>query len=197
MTVKEGIEQIKVLLSGQTEVQAEEVAQEPATELTFETYDLMDGSKIDMSALEIGADAMLVDESGNAVAAPNGEYELADGTMVSVVEGKVEGIESPIAEMPEVEDELGKDKDKEEEMSNQFDEMDATINYLKAENEALKAKLEEMDGKFNQAFEKVFVLVEELAKMPSADAIQAPKQSFKVTESKADKVDRFMAKFVK
>jgi hypothetical protein len=68
---------------------------------------------------------------------------------------------------------------------------------LKAENDALKAKLDEMDGKFNQAFEKVFVLVEELAKMPSADAIQAPKQSFKVTESKADKVDRFMAKFVK
>jgi chromosome segregation ATPase len=195
MTVKEGIEQIKVLLSGQTELQTEEVAQEPATELTFETYDLMDGSKIDLSSLEIGADAMLVDESGNAVAAPNGEYELADGTMVSVVEGKVEGIESPIAEMPEVEDELTKDK--EEEMSNQFDEMDATINYLKAENEALKAKLNEMDGKFNQAFEKVFVLVEELAKMPSADAIQAPKQSFKVTESKADKVDRFMAKFVK
>jgi hypothetical protein len=195
MTVKEGIEQIKVLLSGQTELQTEEVAQEPATELTFETYDLMDGSKIDLSSLEIGADAMLVDESGNAVAAPNGEYELADGTMVSVVEGKVEGIESPIAEMPEVEDEMTKEK--EMEMSNQFDEMDATINYLKAENDALKAKLDEMDGKFNQAFEKVFVLVEELAKMPSADAIQAPKQSFKVTESKADKVDRFMAKFVK
>lgn len=195
MTVKEGIEQIKVLLSGQTEMQTEEVAQEPATELTFETYDLKDGSKIDMSALEIGADAMLVDESGNAVAAPSGEYELADGTMVSVMDGKIEGIESPLAEMPEAEDELTKDK--EEEMSSQFDEMDATINYLKAENEALKAKLDEMDGKFNQAFEKVFVLVEELAKMPSADAIQAPKQSFKLTESKADKVDRFMAKFVK
>jgi hypothetical protein len=112
-----------------------------------------------------------------------------------VMDGKIEGIESPVSELPEAEDELTKDK--EQEMSNQFDEMDATINYLKAENEALKAKLAEMDGKFNQAFEKVFVLVEELAKMPSADAIQAPKQSFRVTESKAEKVDRFMAKFVK
>jgi len=195
MTVKQGIEQIKVLLSGQAELQTEEVAQEPATELSFETYDLMDGTKIDLSALEMGGDAMLVDESGNSVTAPNGEYELADGTMVTVVEGKIEGIESPEAEMPEVEDEMTKEK--EEEMSTQFDEMDATINYLKAENEALKAKLDEMDGKFNQAFEKVFVLVEELAKMPSADAIQAPKQSFKVTESKADKVDRFLNKFVK
>lgn len=194
MTIKDGIEQIKLLLSAQAEMQNEELSSEPVTELTFETYDLMDGSKIDLSALEIGADAMLVDESGNAVAAPSGEYELADGTMVSVMDGKVEGIESPLAEMPEVEDEMTKEK---EEMSNQFDEMDATINYLKAENEALKAKLDEMDGKFNQAFEKVFVLVEELAKMPSADAIQAPKQSFKLTESKADKVDRFLNKFVK
>ena len=190
MTVKEGIEQIKVLLSGQTEVQAEEVAQEPATELSFETYDLMDGTKIDLSALEIGGDAMLVDESGNSVAAPSGEYELADGTMVSVMDGKIEGIESPVAEMPQVEEEMTEE-------SNQFEEMDATINYLKAENEALKAKLDEMDGKFNQAFEKVFVLVEELAKMPSVDAIQAPKQSFKVMDSKADKVDRFLNKFVK
>lgn len=195
MTIKDGIEQIKLLLSAQAELQTEEVAQEPATELSFETYDLMDGTKIDLSALEMGGDAMLVDESGNSVTAPNGEYELADGTMVTVLEGKIEGIESPEAEMPEVEDEMTKEK--EEEMSTQFDEMDATINYLKAENEALKAKLDEMDGKFNQAFEKVFVLVEELAKMPSADAIQAPKQSFKVTESKADKVDRFLNKFVK
>jgi hypothetical protein len=195
MTVKEGIEQIKVLLSGVPEMQNEEVAQEPTTELSFETYDLKDGTKIDMTGLEIGADAMLVDESGNSIVAPDGEYELADGTMVEVIAGKVEGIESPITEMPEAEDEMTKEK--EEEMSTHFDEMDATINYLKAENEALKAKLDEMDGKFNQAFEKVFVLVEELAKMPSADAIQAPKQSFKVTESKADKVDRFMAKFVK
>ena len=194
MTVKEGIEQIKVLLSGQAELQTEEAAQAPATELSFETYDLMDGTKIDLSALEIGADAMLVDESGNSVAAPSGEYELADGTMVTIVEGKVEGIETPQAELPEVEDEMTKEND---EMSNQFDEMEDTINYLKAENEALKAKIAEMDGKFNQAFQKVFVLVEELAKMPSADAIQSPKQSFKVTESKADKVDRFLNKFVK
>jgi hypothetical protein len=190
MTVKEGIEQIKVLLSGQAEVQTEEVASEPATELTFETYDLMDGTKIDLSALEIGADAMLVDDSGNAVAAPNGEYQLADGTMVSVMDGKVEGIESPIAESPAVEEEMAVEP-------NQFEEMDATINYLKAENEALKAKLEEMDGKFNQAFEKVFVLVEELAMMPSADAIQTPKQAFKLTESKSEKIDRFLSKFAK
>lgn len=192
MTVTEAIEKIKVLLSEAPEMQTEEVASEPATELAFETYDLIDGSKIDLSALEIGAEAMLVDESGNAVAAPSGEYELADGTMISVMDGKVEGIESPMAESPEVEEAV--------EMAdepNQFEEMNATIGYLQAENEALKAKLTEIEGKFEQGFSEVIGALEALATLPSADPIQAPKQAFKVTESKADKVDRFLNKFVK
>jgi hypothetical protein len=192
MTVTEAIEKIKVLLSDNPEVQTEEVATEPATELTFETYDLIDGSKIDLSALEIGADAMLVDESGNAVAAPSGEYELADGTMISVMDGKLEGIESPLAETPEVEEAVEMAEE-----PNQFEEMNATIGYLQAENEALKAKLGEMEGKFEQGFAQVISALEALAILPSADPIQAPKQAFKVTESKADKIDRFLNKFVK
>ncbi len=192
MTVTEAIEKIKVLLSEAPEMQTEEVATEPTTELAFETYDLIDGSKIDLSALEIGADAMLVDESGNAVAAPSGEYELADGTMISVMDGKVEGIESPMAESPEVEEAVEMAEE-----PNQFDEMNATIGYLQAENEALKAKLTEIEGKFEQGFSEVIGALEALATLPSADPIQAPKQAFKVTESKADKVDRFLNKFVK
>jgi soluble cytochrome b562 len=192
MTVTEAIEKIKVLLSEAPEMQTEEVATEPTTELAFETYDLIDGSKIDLSALEIGADAMLVDESGNAVAAPSGEYELADGTMISVMDGKVEGIESPMAESPEVEEAVEMAEE-----PNQFEEMNATIGYLQAENEALKAKLTEIEGKFEQGFSEVIGALEALATLPSADPIQAPKQAFKVTESKADKVDRFLNKFVK
>lgn len=192
LTVTEAIEKIKVLLSEAPEMQTEEVATEPTTELAFETYDLKDGSKIDLSALEIGADAMLVDESGNAVAAPSGEYELADGTMISVMDGKVEGIESPMAESPEVEEAIEMAEE-----PNQFEEMNATIGYLQAENEALKAKLTEIEGKFEQGFSEVIGALEALATLPSADPIQAPKQAFKVTESKADKVDRFLNKFVK
>ena len=91
MNVSEAIEKIKVMLADNAVEQTEEIASEPATQLIFETYDLKDGSKIDLSALEIGGDAMLVDESGNSVSAPDGEYELADGTMITVVGGKVEG----------------------------------------------------------------------------------------------------------
>ena len=193
MTVTEAINQIKVLLSDNSEVAPnEEMATAPTTELTFDTYDLMDGTKIDLSGLEIGADAMLVDGSGNAAMAPDGEYELADGTTVSVMAGKVEGIETPQAEMPTMEEGMPIEAE-----ANQFDEMNATIGYLQAENEALKAKLDAVESKFTEAFGQMFELVENLAKLPSAEPIQAPKNSFKLIEKKSDKVDRFFSKYVK
>ena len=192
MTVNEAIEKIKVLLASNEEavVETTEEASAPVTELNFETYDLKDGSKIDLSGLEIGADAMLVDETGNSAPAPDGEYELADGTMVSVMAGKVEGVETPEAEMPEVEDggvEMPMESDK-------FEEMNGTISYLTAENEALKAKVSELESKFNQAFSEVIGALEGLATMPSADAIQKPKNAFSVIEKKEDRVERFLNK---
>jgi hypothetical protein len=185
MNVSEAIKKIKVLLADNSEAQTEEIASEPATQLVFETYDLKDGSKIDLSGLEIGADAMLVDESGNSVSAPDGEYELADGTMMTVVGGKVEGIESPVAELPTSEEAPM-------EANSQFDEMNATITYLQAENEALKNKLGELESKFNQGFSEMLSVLEGFSKTPVADPIQNPKNNFRIVEPKADKIERFL-----
>ena len=185
MNVSEAIEKIKVLLSDNSVIQTEEIAPEPATQLVFETYDLKDGSKIDLSALEIGADAMLVDESGNSVSAPDGEYELADGTMITVVGGMVEGIETPQAELPTSEEAPL-------EADSQFDEMNATITYLQAENEALKNKLGELESKFNQGFSEMLSVLEGFSKTPVADPIQNPKNNFRIVEPKADKIERFL-----
>jgi hypothetical protein len=185
MNVSEAIEKIKVLLSDNSVEQTEEIASEPATQLVFETYDLKDGSKIDLSALEIGADAMLVDESGNSVSAPDGEYELADGTMITVVGGMVEGIETPQAELPTSEEAPL-------EADSQFDEMNATITYLQAENEALKNKLGELESKFNQGFSEMLSVLEGFSKTPVADPIQNPKNNFRIVEPKADKIERFL-----
>jgi len=185
MNVSEAIEKIKVLLSDNSVEQTEEIAPEPATQLVFETYDLKDGSKIDLSSLEIGADAMLVDESGNSVSAPDGEYELADGTMMTVVGGKVEGIETPQAEAPTSEEAPM-------EADSQFDEMNSTISYLQAENEALKNKLGELESKFNQGFSEMLSVLEGFSKTPVADPIQNPKNNFKIVEPKADKIERFL-----
>lgn len=185
MNVSEAIEKIKVMLADNAVAQTEEIASEPLPELVFETYDLKDGSKIDLSALEIGADAMLVDESGNSVSAPDGEYELADGTMITVVGGKVEGIETPQAEAPTSEEAPM-------EADSQFDEMNATITYLQAENEALKNKLGELESKFNQGFSEMLSVLEGFSKTPVADPIQNPKNNFRIVEPKADKIERFL-----
>ena len=185
MNISEAIEKIKVLLADNSETQTEEIAPEPATQLVFETYDLKDGSKIDLSGLEIGADAMLVDESGNSVSAPDGEYELADGTMMTVVGGKVEVIESPVAELPTSEEAPM-------EADSQFDEMNATITYLQAENQALKNKLGELESKFNQGFSEMLSVLEGFSKAPNADPIQNPKNNFRIVEPKADKIERFL-----
>lgn len=192
MTVKEGIEKIRLMLASENEEVQVETSEEsaPVTELSFETYDLKDGSKIDLSGLEIGAEASIVDESGNTSPAPDGEYELVDGTMITIVGGKVEGIETPQAEaepieMPEEEIPMESDK---------FTEIDGTIENLKAENEALKAKIASIEGKFSQAINDLSDVVLGLASTPSAGPIQAPKNSFSQVEKREEKIERFLNK---
>ena len=195
MTVKEGIEKIRLMLASEDEAPQMETSEEsaPVTQLAFETYDLKDGSKIDLSGLEIGAIAMLVDESGNASPAPDGEHELVDGTMVTTVGGKVEGIETPQAEMEPIEDveeEIPMGDDKED----KFNEIDGTIENLKSENEALKAKIASIEGKFSQAINDLSDVVLGLASTPSTNPIQAPKNSFSQVEKRDEKIERFLNK---
>lgn len=195
MTVKEGIEKIRLMLASEDGAVQVETSEEsaPVTQLSFETYDLKDGSKIELSGLEIGAEAMLVDESGNTSPAPDGEHELVDGTMVTTVGGKVEGIETPQAEMEpieEVEEEIPMGDDKED----KFQEIDGTIENLKAENEALKAKIASIEGKFSQAINDLSDVVLGLASTPSANPIQSPKNSFSQVEKRDEKIERFLNK---
>lgn len=194
LSVKEGIEKIRLMLAseGSEEVSIETSEEAPVTQLSFETYDLKDGSKIDLSGLEIGAEAMLVDESGNASPAPDGEHELVDGTMVTTVGGKVEGIETPQAEAepieePETEMPMEMEADK-------FEEVNGNISSLQAENEALKAKIASIEGKFSQAINDLSDVVLGLASTPSAGPIQAPKNSFSQVEKREDKIERFLNK---
>jgi hypothetical protein len=195
MTIHEGIEKIRLMLASEDEAPQMETSEEsaPVTQLAFETYDLKDGSKIDLSGLEIGAEAMLVDESGNASPAPDGEHELVDGTMVTTVGGKVEGIETPQAEMEPIEDveeEIPMGDDKED----KFNEIDGTIENLKSENEALKAKIASIEGKFSQAINDLSDVVLGLASTPSTNPIQAPKNSFSQIEKRDEKIERFLNK---
>lgn len=194
MTVKEGIEKIRLMLASEFEVDQVETSEPeaPVAELAFETYDLKDGSKIDLSGLEIGATAMLVDESGNSSPAPDGEHELVDGTMITVVGGKVEGIETPQAEAEPIE--MPEDEMPMEMEADKFEEMNVNISSLQSENEALKAKIASIEGKFSQAINDLSDVVLGLASTPGAGPIQAPKNSFSQVEKREDKIERFLNK---
>jgi hypothetical protein len=78
------------------------------------------------------------------------------------------------------------------EADSQFDEMNSTISYLQAENEALKNKLGELESKFNQGFSEMLSVLEGFSKTPVADPIQNPKNNFRIVEPKADKIERFL-----
>ena len=191
MNATEALNKIKALFAEDGKVVTADVPATDETKMSFESYDLMDGSKIELTALEIGADAMLADESGNTAPCPDGEYELADGTNVTVTAGKVSGIETAQAEEPASE-EPADSMPAPAAMEEQFSAIDSEIEVLKATNESLKAELSKMEGKFNQAFAELIAVVEGLSKLPSVEPTQAPRAAFSAGESRASKEARLL-----
>ena len=179
MNAKEAILKIRALFEDmpQEEKPVEEAKQE------FAEYQLADGTKVMISSLEIGGEVKLEDGSF----APDGDHQLADGSQISVLDGKItqiEAAEKPEADMPEVEVEA-KDK-KMEEMAAEFA---AKISELNGLIEALNEKVSSIEDKSKQGFSQVVDLIEEVTKMPQADPIEKP-QSFKFEATKDIKFER-------
>lgn len=143
-------------------------------------YSLADGTKVMISALEVGGEVVL--EDGNP--APDGEHQLADGQVIETEGGKIMEIKAP---EPEMEIEVESEKDK------KMEEVEAKLSALEMENESLKAKLSEVEKKAAQGFSQVIELIEEIAKVPQADPIEKT-QSFKFESTKDIKFDR-LAKY--
>ena len=83
--------------------------------------------------LEAGREVFVLDEDGNRVPAPDGEYTIADGKVIVVVEGRVAEIRDPEAEVAPEAAEI-------EELRKQLNEAKATIESLRAELKAAKQK---------------------------------------------------------
>jgi hypothetical protein len=179
MNAKEAILKIRALFEDmpQEEKPVEEAKQD------FAEYQLADGTKVMISSLEVGGEVKLEDGSF----APDGDHQLADGSQISVLDGKIteiEAAEKPEADMPEVEVEA-KDK-KMEEMAAEFA---AKISELNGLIEALNEKVSSIEDKSKQGFSQVVDLIEEVTKMPQADPIEKP-QSFKFEATKDIKFER-------
>ncbi len=162
-------------------------------------YTLADGTKIMISALEVGGIVTLEDGSP----APAGSHTLADGTEIVLSEGGVIAeIKPKEVEAPEVsvEIESGKDmekKDEEEkakmaakfaEIENRIAASEQSFSALQSDYEGLKAAF----GKQSEAMQGLIQLVDTLVNVPSQAPAEVPNNFKKVSiESKADKIKSY------
>ena len=191
MNAQEAILKIKALFEDNAAPVKEDEVIEPKVEETkveMAEYSLMDGTKVDISALEVGG---LVTIEGQP--APVGDHELMDGTEITLDEnGKITAIEVKVVEAsPEVDTEVeaGADyKDKKmQEMAEQFEAKIAELNDAKNVSDA---KVLDLENKVKQGFAQVAELIEALSNTPSEDPIKKPNSFNEFVNTKGIKEQR-------
>ena len=175
MNAQEAILKIKALFEDNAapveEVKAEETKVEE-TKVEMAEYSLIDGTKVEITALEIGGSVTMPD----GTPAPAGEHELADGTQIELDEnGIIIEISSKEEEVvPEVDTEIEAKKEEDKKIAEMQEQFEAQIAELKAAKEVSDAKVLELENKVKQGFAQVAELIEALSNVPSADPIQKP-----------------------
>ena len=191
MNAQEAILKIKALFEDNAAPVKEDEADMTKVEETkveMAEYSLMDGTKVEISALEVGG---LVTIEGQP--APVGDHELMDGTEITLDEnGKITAIEVKVVEAsPEVDTEVeaGADyKDKKmQEMAEQFEAKIAELNDAKNVSDA---KVLDLENKVKQGFAQVAELIEALSNTPSEDPIKKPNSFNEFVNTKGIKEQR-------
>ncbi len=191
MNAQEAILKIKALFEDNAapvkEVEAEET-KVYETKVEMAEYSLMDGTKVEISALEVGGSVNLAD----GTMAPAGDHELMDGTQITLDEnGKIIAIETKVEDVEPEEDVEAKKHKKMEEMAEQFN---ASIAELVEAKRVSDEKVLELENKVKQGFAQVAELIEALSNTPSADPIQRPNSfnSFiNTNDIKSQRLDKY------
>jgi len=98
---KETLDKVKSLIFGEEVKEVEAEATPEVTEVKLMDAELADGTMVNIDpALEVGA-MVTVEVEGEVAPMPNGEYPLADGTVVTVMEGAITDIKEVEAEEEE------------------------------------------------------------------------------------------------
>jgi len=98
---KETLDKVKKLIFGEEVKEVEAEATPEVTEIKLMSAELADGTMVNIEpALEVGA-VVTVEVEGEVAPMPNGEYPLADGTVVTVAEGAITDIKEVEAEEEE------------------------------------------------------------------------------------------------
>jgi hypothetical protein len=175
MNAQEAILKIKALFEDNAapveEVQAEETKVDE-TKVEMAEYSLMDGTKVEISALEIGGYVMLAD----GTPAPAGDHELMDGTQITLDENAIIiEIKSKVEEAtPEVDTEVEAKKEEDKKMAEMAEQFEAKIAELVEAKNASDVKILDLENKVKQGFAQVAELIEALSNTPSEDPISRP-----------------------
>jgi hypothetical protein len=191
MNAQEAILKIKALFEDNVapvEVEAEVAPMVEETKVEMAEYSLMDGTKVEISALEIGGSVTLADGS----VAPMGDHELMDGTEITLDEnGIIIAIETKVEEvLPEVDTEVEASKEEDKKMAEMAEQFEAKFAELIEAKEAAELRVLELENKVKQGFAQVAELIEALSNTPSADPIQKPNGFSEFVSNKDIKEER-------
>jgi hypothetical protein len=194
MNPKEALQQIRALFEDMPQVVEPVAPVAPVapevTKVEMAEYSLVDGTKVMISALEIGG--MVTLEDGTP--APVGEHQLMDGTSIQVDElGTILEISSPKEDVIE-----------EEPVAPAApvvpaQDTAAMIAELKSDYEKKKmeldAKIAELESKVKQGFAQVAELVEALSNTPTAEPTQKAANAFQsyvtTNDSKYERLEKY------
>ena len=172
MTLKERISDLFEKYSVELEV-------EEKAEVKFAVATLDSGQEIqtDAEAFAVGVSVFVVNDEGEKIPLPDGDYTLADGSMLVVAEGVVAEV-NEASEEPEVEAK----EDKEEEMSEEpkaeeVEEVEASSEVLTREEVAgmIAEAIEATKAEFASQIKDRDAKITELSKQATKSISRAPK----------------------
>lgn len=167
MTLKERISDI-------FEKYSVELSVEENAEVKFAVATLDSGQEIqtDAEAFAVGVAVFVVNDEGEQIPLPDGEYTLQDGSTLVVAEGAVIEV-NEASEEPAVEAE----EDKEEEMSEEPKEVEASSEVLTREEVAgmIAEAIEATKAEFSSQIEERDAKITELSKQATKSLSRAPK----------------------
>ena len=172
MTLKERISELFDKYSVQLEVEEKQ-------EVKFAVATLDSGQEIqtDAEAFAVGVSVFVVNDEGEQIPLPDGEYTLQDGSMLVVAEGAVTEVKEAEAEA-----EVEAEEDKEEEMSEEPKEVEASSEVLTREEVAgmIAEAIEATKAEFSSQIEERDAKITELSKQAAPAISRAPKAPKKV-----------------
>ena len=175
MTLKERISDIFEKYSVELAVEEKEETQEVAL---MATAVLESGQEImtDADAFAVGVSAFVVNDEGERIPLPDGDYKLQDGSMLVVAEGAVVEVNEATTE-PEVEAE----EEKEEEMKAEEVEASSDVLTREAVEGMIAEAIEATKKEFSSQIEERDAKITELSKQATKSISRAPKMEAPVS----------------